>query len=270
MILRPLLRKDSCCFDASVTESFHDPYLVGSSVPLGHEQVQTIIRSLAEPLQPFLSGSNNQTTGPSSIQAPQDRTYPLGGRALLTRINLQGVGPVVIKPYIRGGLVERIFRDRHFRLGPWGGIRAKSRARQEYDFLRMAMGTGVQVPEPVGYAVRGLSVYRCWLITREIPNARTLAELSLEDPGQAEALMDPVLAQVRLLVERGMVHVDLHPGNVLVDQEGRAVIIDFDKAFVTTEPRNQLVFLYKKRWHRAVVRHRLPGMLYEKFLKGLP
>jgi Ser/Thr protein kinase RdoA (MazF antagonist) len=111
-------------------------------------------------------------------------------------------------------------------------------------------------------------VYQCWLITREVPGARTLASLSLESPETALEVLASLTPQVLLLADLGLVHVDLHPGNVLAGPDGLAVIVDFDKAHVTGRSRDRILALYRERWHRAVTHHRLPAFLTHGFLGG--
>jgi 3-deoxy-D-manno-octulosonic acid kinase len=71
------------------------------------------------------------------------------------------------------------------------------------------------------------------------------------------------MKQLYLLIEEGIYHVDLHPGNVLVDNNHNVYVIDFDKARCWTGPKNELRDLYLHRWRRAVIKHNLPETLSE-------
>ena len=127
---------------------------------------------------------------------------------------------------------------------------------------------GIRTPEPVAYAYRGFPFYVAWLITREIKNSCTLAEVSCQDPQRVSRIMDKVIEQIDRLIERRFLHVDLHPGNILVDGDDNIYIIDFDKGHMSSTKREQLYAVYYQRWRRAVVKHRLPEILDDMLLKG--
>ena len=122
---------------------------------------------------------------------------------------------------------------------------------------------GVCVPEPVAFAYSGNRVYRAWLVTREIQGAEPLAHIAAEQPDRVAGLMDSVAEQIRRLVEQGIQHDDLHPGNILVGGDGKIYVIDFDKASWYRGPEEKLVKKYLSRWQRAVTKHGLPESLVE-------
>ena len=81
--------------------------------------------------------------------------------------------------------------------------------------------------------------------------------------------MPSVIEQISKLIEHRILHIDLHPGNVIVDDKGRALIIDFDKGRFFNGSRDKLRNLYLQRWQRAVSKHGLPAMLNEMIWDGL-
>jgi 3-deoxy-D-manno-octulosonic acid kinase len=95
----------------------------------------------------------------------------------------------------------------------------------------------------------------------ERPEARTFAELARTDALRARALLPQISDVVARLVEHRIHHVDLHPGNVLVDAEDRICLIDFDKTAHVTLTRSDLAERYRRRWQRAVSKHALPSWL---------
>lgn len=185
-------------------------------------------------------------------QTPTDGS--LGGRVSVSREDLEGVGPVVVKHYSRGGLVRHIVKRYYVRWGP-------TRSESEFRLLERVRALGVNAPEPIAHASDGALFYRAWLVTREIQGHRTLAEIARQDEDLAARLVDDVARQIGILIKSGIFHVDLHPGNVLVDREGRVFIVDFDKADEAGKPnlRDQ----YIVRWRRAVIKHHLPDLLSE-------
>ena len=103
--------------------------------------------------------------------------------------------------------------------------------------------------------------YHAWLITREICNARTLTTISITEPDIAAMLMKDLEQQVDILVQHHIHHVDLHPGNVLVDPADRLFLIDFDKARTMPQNRMKLKEKYIQRWQRALLKYRLPDAI---------
>jgi 3-deoxy-D-manno-octulosonic acid kinase len=187
---------------------------------------------------------------------------PLGGRNSVTIAQLEEIGSVVIKHYTRGGIIRHIVKRSYIK---WG----KTRSQLEYETLRKVGSLGVNVPEPVAYAYQGGLFYRAWLVTREITQQKTLAELSRIDEGKTRIAMKEVVMQVTTLINNNIHHADLHPGNVLVENADRVFILDFDKSSLSWGNKNTLRDKYLRRWRRAVTKHRLPGMLSEIMSAGL-
>jgi 3-deoxy-D-manno-octulosonic acid kinase len=101
----------------------------------------------------------------------------------------------------------------------------------------------------------------------EIVEARNLAEVSrsenAEDPEVLHEAMMKLGEQVLALIDHKIFHVDLHPGNVLVQRDGRVSIVDFDKAREFKGSQERLRELYLRRWRRAVIKHKLSPVLTE-------
>jgi 3-deoxy-D-manno-octulosonic acid kinase len=195
-------------------------------------------------------------------QPPPASDTVLGGRDSIGHHRIEELGPVVIKHYKRGGLIGRLVRRNYIRLG-------KSRSRLEFELLRKARKLGINVPEPLVCASRGWLIYRAWLVTVEIESALPLARLSSEDEKRARRVMPAAIEQISRLIENRIIHVDLHPGNVLVDGRDRIFLLDFDKGKFHRGDKNKLRDRYLKRWQRAVSKHGLPDYLNEMLEAGL-
>ncbi len=195
-------------------------------------------------------------------QPPPASDTVLGGRDSISHHCIEDLGPVVIKHYKRGGLLGRLVRRIYIRLG-------KSRSRLEFELLQKAGKLGINVPEPLVCASRGWLIYRAWLVTGKIESALPLAWLSLEDEKRTHRVMPAVIEQISRLIENGIIHVDLHPGNVLVDGRDRVFLLDFDKGKFHRGEKNKLRDRYLKRWQRAVSKHGLPEYLTEMLEAGL-
>ncbi len=187
---------------------------------------------------------------------------PLSGRCQVIESTLAGIGPVMIKHYARGGILANFVKETYLRIG-------KTRGRREFDLLSDFRALGGNAPEPVAFASSGTLLYRGWLITRKIPDARTLAEIALADEKAALLLMEKLCRQVDLLIGHNILHVDLHPGNVLVDAVGTVHIIDFDKGRRFAMGAKRLRQRYLERWRRAVTKYGLPAPLTERLASGL-
>jgi len=190
------------------------------------------------------------------------RLNPLGGRSCVAIGEIAGVGHVVARQYMRGGLLRLLVEALHLRIG-------KTRAEHEYQMLQKAREIGINVPDPIGYALRGGVLYEAWLFTREIADTKSMVELAFSEDERLPALIDALLAQVVLLIRSRILHVDLHPGNVLVDPAGKVYLLDFDKAVPFDGSLNDLRDRYLCRWRRAVIKHQLPDILAELVSHGL-
>lgn len=185
------------------------------------------------------------------------------GRRPALRCELSGIGTVVVKHYARGGALRKFLGDRYLRT-------AVGRAESEFRMLERLKRLGLQVPDAVGFAEKGGVLRQHWLFTREIPGARTMAEVAVTDGASAlENLLPAAADQVQRLIGLKVHHVDLHPGNVLVGADGQVYLIDFDKAVHFSGPPRALREQYLCRWRRAVIKHRLPPELVELFAQGL-
>ncbi|MCF8094811.1 MAG: phosphotransferase [Desulfobacteraceae bacterium] len=178
----------------------------------------------------------------------------LSGRIATKTTRLNGVGRVMIKPYFRGGLIRHINKRTYLKIG-------KSRSRAEFEMLEHVRRIGIKAPEPVAYVLQGSLLYRAWLITKRINSAITLSELGFTDPAAARRVLPEVAEQVRILSSHGIHHVDLHPGNVLVDTKGHAYLIDFDRAKSGVHNLEKLQKRHVKRWKRAADKYGMPGFV---------
>ncbi len=190
------------------------------------------------------------------------QTSPLGGRGNVQYVDLNGLGKVVIKSYCRGGLLGLLVRRYYLRLG-------QIRSKNEFEMLEQVRSCGVQAPEPLLYIYSGNLFYRTWLVTREVENKQTLLEVALRDEDRARESLQPLVDQIMCLVRNRIFHVDLHPGNVLLDQNGNTFLVDFDKACIFEGSPEKLRDLYLFRWRRAVIKHNLPEFLAELVSLGL-
>ncbi|MDD7473183.1 MAG: lipopolysaccharide kinase InaA family protein [Bdellovibrionota bacterium] len=164
---------------------------------------------------------------------------------------------VVVKHYRRGGVLH--FINKHYYLSTF----TASRAKREFEFLELVKRKGVNAPTPIAYAIKGGFVYRNWLATKEIENTFDLCFLKENDFIKIEKYTKELARQIKILIKNKIFHVDLHPGNVIVDENENLYILDFDKARFFKGSYNELRDKYILRWRRAVIKHNLCDLLSE-------
>lgn len=130
----------------------------------------------------------------------------------------------VLRRYRRGGWMARITEDRYLWNGP-----QHVRSLNEFEVLRSLYEAGLPVPRPLAAAFwRSGPTYRAAIIVERIPEVKALA--SALDVADSEQVARSIYA----MHEQGVWHADLNAYNILLDPEGRAWLIDFDKARRTT------------------------------------
>lgn len=155
----------------------------------------------------------------ATTPALQAQAVSEGGRNAAWYVRC-GAHEGVLRRYRRGGLVARVSSDRYF----WSGIQ-HVRSLNEFDVLHSLYEAGLPVPRPYAAAYwRGGLTYRAAIIVERIPDVRPLA--SALDVAESEQVARSIFA----MHEQGIWHADLNAYNILLDKEGRAWLIDFDKA----------------------------------------
>jgi len=130
----------------------------------------------------------------------------------------------VLRHYRRGGLVARVMADQYL----WTGLE-RTRAWREWRLLLDMYQSGLPVPPPVAARVERHGLfYRADLLTVKIPNTQSLAQRL------STAYLDfSVWRKIGLIIARfhqaGICHADLNANNILLDDQDRVFIIDFDR-----------------------------------------
>lgn len=185
-------------------------------------------------------------------------TTALTGRTSTTQTNLDGIGSVIIKHYTRGGLISCFNKNRYF-------FSRKTRGELEFNALIDAIRAGVNVPEPVLFASKGGVFYKAWLVTREVKNSKNFMDFCINDKEKAIGLLQPICENIGKLIVSSIYHIDLHPGNIIINQFNKPYILDFDKACRFSGDKKKLAKKYTKRWQRAVRKYKLPEELSDVF-----
>jgi len=114
--------------------------------------------------------------------------------------------------------------------GPLGRARDGARARREIELLRALHALGLPVPRPLALEARDGG----WEVAMEHLDGAAPFAAVLEGRAPWPARPESVARELGRLSARlaaaGVDHPDLHPGNALLDGNGRAFAIDFHKA----------------------------------------
>lgn len=129
-----------------------------------------------------------------------------------------------LRHYRRGGLFGKVVADSYWFSG-W----EKTRSYQEFMLLNRLREAGVNVPRPIAARVQkhGL-LYKADLLSEKVPNARDLVSILQENPISDE-LYRKIGREIRKMHDAQVNHIDLNIHNILIDDQEKVWIIDFDK-----------------------------------------
>lgn len=166
---------------------------------------------------------------PALFTPPPDDSAALAtgsGRGQAHRVALDH-GEGVLRHYRRGGLMARLSSDRYLGRSPLA-----SRSMNEFTLLRRLRAWDLPVPAPVAARqVCGLIGHTADIVVAMIPQTRNVAQALSEGPLPA-ADWTALGRAIRQLHDRQVFHSDLNCHNLLLDGQGAAWIVDFDKCGV--------------------------------------
>lgn len=158
---------------------------------------------------------------PERLRAGARATYR--GRGQPFGIDVAGAGRVFVRPYLHGGMLGRVTRDR---------FTSDARFAAEVGVHADAAARGVPVCEALGVVSRGagLGMRRGWLLLREVAGACDLLETLADGPAPARrrALLARSGRAMRSLHDAGFHHPDLHLKNLLVAGDD-VLVLDLDR-----------------------------------------
>lgn len=131
-------------------------------------------------------------------------------------------GQGVLRHYRRGGLISKFSTNSYI----WTGADT-TRSFAEFDLLQLMHQRGLAVPRPLAAAYwrQGLT-YRAAILVERIPGVQALAQVLAV--GRQAAVAQAIFA----MHELGVWHSDLNAYNILLDQQDKVWLIDFDKCRV--------------------------------------
>lgn len=130
----------------------------------------------------------------------------------------------VLRHYYRGGLIGKLINDGYLFTGL-----EKTRAFAEFNLLATMYQQGLPVPKPIACkVVKSGLVYRADLLTARVENANDLVGILQEN-----AISDASWRQIGKMIAKfhlqGIYHHDLNSHNILIDNQDKPWLIDFDR-----------------------------------------
>lgn len=169
------------------------------------------------------------TFDPSTYGARAQPVQGRGGRGSAWFVQGE-FGDGVLRLYRRGGWVARASKDAYW----WRGEQ-RVRSLREFALMQQLQQMGLPAPAPVAafYRRAGLH-YRAAIIVMRIEPAVSFASLVAASPTSAPwAGVGDAIGRCHCKLAR---HADLNANNVLLDRDGKAWLIDWDKGTLETRP----------------------------------
>jgi len=170
-------------------------------------------------------------------QALSRQQITQSGRGRAWFIELRGLS-TVLRAYQRGGIIAKFNQQTYVGCSAEG-----SRAYKEWRLLKRLCELGLPVPRPIAasFCRWPLSIsplYRAHILLRRIPNVQTLDHLLALAPLD-DAAWKSVGACIRRFHDQGVFHADLNANNILLDDQQRVYVIDFDKGEIRKEMQQE-------------------------------
>jgi len=133
----------------------------------------------------------------------------------------------VLRHYYRGGLIGKMINDSY-----WFTSQKNTRAAREFSLLAHMQTLRLPAPKPIAYLVsRHNFFYRADLLSSRIENAQDLVAILTKGP-ISDALWFDIGKAIQNFHQHGIYHHDLNAHNILIDNDNKPWLIDFDQGEV--------------------------------------
>lgn len=139
----------------------------------------------------------------------------------------------VLKHYYRGGLIGKVLKDSY-----WFTQLEHTRAIAEFKLLQHLSALSLPAPTPIACGVyRSGPCYRADILTSKIKYSKDLVGI-LTQQSIDNSLWKKVGQTIKQFHNEGIYHHDLNIHNILIDDDEKVWLIDFDRAKVITPDIN--------------------------------
>jgi len=130
----------------------------------------------------------------------------------------------VLRHYYRGGMIGKINKDKYCFISL-----AATRAAREFELLKKLQQLNLPAPNPIAYRVvkKGF-LYQADLLSERIIEAEDLVA-KLSSTKISDKLWQKIGATIKRFHHHGIYHHDLNAHNILIDQQDKVWLIDFDQ-----------------------------------------
>ena len=130
----------------------------------------------------------------------------------------------VLRHYYRGGLIGKLIKDSYLFIN-----QQLTRAAQEFNLLVAMTELGLPVAKPVAYRVEKKGFfYHADLLTARISDAEDLVA-AMTKKSLTKETWAAIGQTIQAFHQQGIYHHDLNAHNILIDQQGKIWLIDFDQ-----------------------------------------
>lgn len=190
------------------------------------------------------------------------------GRGAVWFINSQ-FGQFVIRRYRRGGLIAKFIKSSFLFTGV-----ERTRPWLELNLLEKMISLGLPVPRPIGgiFTVK-YGFYQAELLTETIKDAEDLFDLIKSN--QTEKIdWNEIGKVIKRFHHHGIYHSDLNCHNIMIDNQRKVWVIDFDKC-EQKEPNEEWMQSNIERLNRSINKEsnkfpnfHVPEKQWQAFLEG--
>jgi len=139
----------------------------------------------------------------------------------------------VLKHYYRGGLIGKFNKDSYL-FSNYGN----TRATKEFELLNQLRDLNLPAPKPIACRVikSGL-FYKADILTERVCNAQDLISLLIKQSVNAN-LWHNIGKTIKAFHDHNVYHHDLNIHNILIDDQNKVWLIDFDQGEVRADSTN--------------------------------
>ncbi|MFH0264207.1 3-deoxy-D-manno-octulosonic acid kinase [Vibrio rumoiensis] len=149
--------------------------------------------------------------------------------------------PAALRHYRRGGLFGKIVKD-HYWFTQWH----QTRSCEEFQLLQHLVKAGVNVPKPIAArAVKRTVCYQADILTQKIEGAEDLVAI-LQQRTLTNEVYQAIGQQIKKLHQANVNHTDLNIHNILLDNDNKVWIIDFDKCHIEPDLGETSIKVWQK------------------------